>query len=261
MSAKLPLSQCTILVTRPTHQAADFCERLHQAGAQCYRFPVIDIKPLELNTGQRELLATLAGVDIIVFISANAVTQAAAYLPQKKHFPETLKLAAIGNATAQAMAARSLPIHIKPEHHFDSESFLALSELQQLDGKHIVLVKGQGGRTILAETLKQRGAQLTLVDIYQRCVANSPATALLKDWQERNIDIQTITSVESLQNLLDIVGVEGERFVKNTPMVVISDRIKDYALERQFNAPILVAKQASDAAMVKAVIELKQSLA
>lgn len=259
-SARQSSGLYTVLVTRPEHQAAALCEQLQQAGANTYHFPVIDIQELSLSSSQRELLANLVGVDMLIFISANAVRLAARYLPQATRFPGTVKLAAIGNATARAMHEHSLPIHVKPPHRFDSEALLSLPELQSLQGKHIVLIKGQGGRTVLADTLQQRGARLGQIEIYQRIVTKQPFGDLLKHWQAGDIQIQTITSVETLQSLLQIAGSENEHLVRNTPMVVISERVKDYAIERKVTAPIIVAKQASDEAMVNATIELLHSL-
>ena len=165
----LPLAGLGILVTRPAHQADRLCELIKQAGGRALRFPVIEILPPHDTAPLAALIDTLDDADIAIFISANAVEHGLALLRARRDLPAALKLAAIGRSTGAALRATlGRGPDICPAERFDSEALLALEAMQKVHGKRIVIFRGEGGREVLAETLRARGATVEYADVYRR---------------------------------------------------------------------------------------------
>ncbi|WP_296815495.1 uroporphyrinogen-III synthase [Thiobacillus sp.] len=58
----------------------------------------------------------------------------------------------------------------------DSEAVLALPQLQAVAGRQVVIVRGVGGRALMADTLRARGADVHFMECYRRtCPHADPA--------------------------------------------------------------------------------------
>lgn len=250
---QLPLQGLRVLVTRPAHQAGRFSELVTAAGALPQLFPVMAIETV--RTAPDSLLQIKqAAYDWVIFISANAVESGLKLLSD---YPclEKIKIGAIGKQTAAVLSKYGLTQVIAPETGFTSEDFLALTALQDLHNQHILIVRGDAGREVLADTLKQRGAKVVYAKVYQRCSIGSGAK-LKQVHAEQPLDIICITSTEILQNLLQLLGTET--WIYQLPLVVGSERIAAYAQQLGFNNRIIVATSPADDAMLAALIEWRQ---
>ena len=237
------LNNIKILVTRPKEQANVLCQMIEIAGGKAVRLPVIEIVAIENNTAL--LNSNLKKSDFAIFISANAVEKA---LPNLD-LPPQCQIIAVGKRTAEKLELSGIKA-LYPPPPFNSETLLEMPELQPaaIQGKKIVIFRGEGGREFLAKTLQQRGAIVNYVNVYQRIQPPAPAKI-------NPVDIITITSVEGLKNLLNML--KWQTWVKNTPFVVISERIALKAKQWGINAPIFVAARASDEGIFNAVLEAK----
>ncbi|UCE89292.1 MAG: uroporphyrinogen-III synthase [Pseudomonadota bacterium] len=247
----LPLAGLNILVTRPAHQAEHLCQLIEQAGGGALRFPVIEILPARDTARLETLIDALDGFEIAIFISANAVEHGLALLNARRKLPASLRLAAIGRSTAAALRdSLDREPDICPAERFDSEALLALDEMQEVRGKHIVIFRGEGGREVLAETLRARGATVEYADVYRRACPTADAGVL----QGEAIDLITITSGEGLCNLLDMAGATGSAWLREHQLVVLNARLAGIAHELGFVHPAVVAAKASDDALVAAMV-------
>jgi len=235
-----------VLVTRPSHQAHKLCQLISEAGGQAIRFPMIEIVEIK---DKSELLAHCAALnsgDIVIFISANAVEKTLPFL-LKYPIVKTVQLFAVGKKTASVLSENGLSAVCAPPP-FNSEALLTLPELQQsiLQGKKVIIFKGEGGRELLADSLQQRGAEVSIVAVYQR----------IQPYESMDItqvpDIITITSVQSLDNLFSMLS--GKSWLKNTPLAVLGERIAKQA-RRLTQAPVFIAPIASDEGLLNAILE------
>lgn len=241
-----------VLVTRPAHQAEGLCALIEAAGGRAWRLPVLAIQPARDATHVRESLHRLGDYDIAIFISANAVHHTlAALTPQT--WPAAVRIAVVGAATARALRAQGLSVAICPDSAFNSEALLALPELQQVQGQRILILRGEGGREHLRDTLQARGAQVDYLDVYRRVQADTDPTALIAQWRLGQIHAVTVNSNESLQMLLSIIGTLGAELLRNTTLVVASERTRELACSLGLAAHLVVATDATDAAMVSAL--------
>lgn len=248
------LSACSILVTRPQEQAESLCQMIEAVGGHAIRFPVIAIMPAKDVAGIQQLIQRLADFDLAIFISANAVRFAMQQFPLQR--PPDLKFAAIGKATASALAEYGVSVEISPDAAFNSESLLSMAPMQDLAGKKIILFKGEGGRQLLADTLIKRGAIVSEANVYRRTIPDVDSEPLIHAWSNGEVNVVTVTSQEGLYNLDTMLGSKGQSLLQQTPMVVISERMLEVTSELGIHSPVIVAKHASDEAIVAAIIEL-----
>ena len=253
----LSLNSLTVLVTRPEHQADRLCQLIKQHGGHAIRCPALIISEPQDWTPALAILDRLDRYDLAIFTSANAVDRAMPLIQQRCGLPPRLEIAAIGKATTQALARYGITPHLQSAQCFTSETLLALLRLQQhtVVGQSIAILRGEGGRGLLAETLSARGARVDHAEVYRRERPTADITALLERWWRGEIGAVVITSGESLLNLFDMLGVAGQDYLRETPLIVVSVRIKHIAAARGCRR-ILIAQEASDDAIITALIHL-----
>ncbi len=143
-----------------------------------------------------------------------------------------------------------------PQQGYTSEALLALPALQQLQGQRCVIVRGDGGRELLAETLRARGAQVEYFEVYRRQMPVNDPSELVEWLQARMLDVVAVTSAEALQNLLALLPAQPDRArLFACQLVVMSDRLRQIAQEVGFKA-VTVSDGASDQAVFKTIIDL-----
>jgi len=241
----------TIAVTRPAHQAGNLCRLIEAEGGHALRFPVIDILPPADTVPLQARLQNLPDYQLAIFISANAVHHTYQALGGQP-LPEGPLRAAIGQATARALAAHGQPAHVLPPAPYNSEALLALPELQSLQGKRVIIFRGANGRALLADTLGERGAQVDYAEVYRRKMSTLDPERLYRAWDEGKLDMIIITSNEGLRNLFARVDASHRGDLLGTVLVVISERSATLAQELGFMRPAIVARAASDAALLEA---------
>ncbi len=247
------LAGLKILITRPIHQSEHLCQLIEAQGGQSIRLPTIEIVEVADKSALLACCQQLDELDIVIFISANAVEKTLPILLTQRTLPPSLQVIAVGKATAETLAAWGITT-LSAAPPFNSEAVLAMPLLQAevIAGKKIVIFRGEGGRELLADTLRQRGATVDYVSVYSRTQPSVPA------WAIQPIDIITVTSREGLQNLLNMLA--GQVWVRQTPLVVMSQRILIAAQKWGVQAPIFVAAQASDEGLVASLLQAAQQL-
>ncbi|MFA7592275.1 MAG: uroporphyrinogen-III synthase [Thiohalobacteraceae bacterium] len=245
-----PLAGRSILVTRPVHQAGELCRMIEVAGGRAVRFPVLDILPASDPTGVQAALARLGDYDLAIFVSTNAVSHTLAALTPRP-WPPQVAVAAVGSATARALTAQGLEA-IHPPHEFTSEALLALPALQQMAGRRVLILRGDGGREHLRAALLARGARVDYLEVYRRAQSAADPTALLAEWR-RGIDAVLLASGETLRQLQAIIGTLGEPLLRTATLVVAHARTAELARSLGAGGTIVVAADATDAAMLAAV--------
>lgn len=239
-----PLTGLTVLVTRPAPQAAVLCEEIARRGGTALAFPAIAIEPLTPDTALQTPVH-----DLVVFVSVNAVAHGAHLVTKDV----TTRIAAIGKATAAALADRQLPADIVPAAGFTSEDLLTHPDLALSSTARILIVRGEGGRELMHETFAAQGMAVESMTVYRRVqppIDEAKRAQLEAMWAEDGIDVVTVTSIETLVNLSAMLSERGRELLRSTPLVVPSRRIMDAALQAGLHADVLVAGGADDASMI-----------
>jgi uroporphyrinogen-III synthase len=246
-----------VLVTRPAHQAQGLCRRIEQLGGSPIRFPTIEISdPSDLQALFRAGRC-LERYDYAVFVSANAVQRGLVRILAGRRWPGTLPIAVVGKRSAKELERFGLRADLCPQNRFNSEALLELPALRDVQGKRIVIFRGDGGRELLAETLRQRGARVDYVEAYRRTCPRADAGPLLQAWRAGQIDIALCNSAASLDNLFTMLGEQGRPLLCATQLLVVSDRMVPLAMQRGFQSRPVVADNATDAAVIEALLRWK----
>ncbi len=247
----VPLAGVGVLVTRPRAQSAELVDAIRAAGGEVFRFPVIEIVNLDENLVTAKA-ASLPAPDIVVFVSRNAVEYGL------RHAGDA-RIAAIGPATAAAVAAAGHVVDIQPAGGYDSEHLLAEPELQEVAGMNVRIIRGSEGRELLAEELRLRGANVDYLSVYERrppVVGPELAADLEARWRAGDIEVVTIMSVQSLRNLIALLPKWCRKQLESTPLVTPAARVLKEMLDLYpASRPILASGPQADE-MVQAIIAL-----
>jgi uroporphyrinogen-III synthase len=243
MSTALPLAGKTIVVTRPRAQAAPLAEAISAAGGTPLIFPLLEIEPAADLLPLMEAAGHLADYALAVFISPNAVDFSLPVLLAGNAWPQAVRPATVGPGTVKALAAHGVGNCLVPSERFDSEALLALPELspERIGGRRVVIFRGDGGRELLADTLRERGATVDCIACYRRLPPASDASPLLAAWQAGQLDALTISSSEALRHLLDLLDTSGREHLAATPLFVPHARIAENARALGLNNIVLTA--------------------
>ncbi len=245
-----PLAGRTVLITRPAHQTAALAQKVAAAGGTAFVFPALGIEPVAADR-LVEALAYLATADIVIFVSPNAVQFGMAVIRACDGLPDALQIFAVGPGTARALAEQGVDGVITPDGQ-DSEALLALPSLQAVAGRRVMIVRGIGGRALMADTLRARGAEVQFMECYQRtCPATDPAP-LLARWQTGGIDAVTIASAETLRNLAMLLGEAGAPLLAATPLFAPHEKIAEAA--RRFGIAHVIATGGGDAGLLDGLV-------
>lgn len=212
-----------VLVTRPQGQQQTLLDGLRQIDVEVSYSPSLSIAATALTATDRGCLANIDQYHAVVFISRNAAEFALAHLDAMwPQWPVGVHWLAVGEATAATLSDAGLqPEH--PPEGFNSEALLAMPVLQTLTDKKILLLRGDGGREVLAPTLRQRAEQLDEVVLYRR--ACSPDFK----WPSRAVDAVMVTSQQGWECIIESVP-------KTCLVIAGSERIAEQVRAAGFDA-------------------------
>lgn len=239
-------STVNVLVTRPNHQADGLCGKLTASGLHAIRYPSIEIQPVDDTLQASNALRSINDGGNIIFISANAVTQANRLLNGQWPAINGPNIA-IGPSTANALLNIGLTHSIIAQKPFSSEQLL---EQLASTGKTCI-IKGEGGRKFLENELTSRGINVRTIDVYKRATPRNP--------KQPNVPLHyiTITSQLALSNLFLLLAEQADELKRTSTFVVFSQRIADYAKKLGCKA-ILISKEASDASLVSCISQAEK---
>jgi uroporphyrinogen-III synthase len=205
----LPLAGRRVLVTRAAHQAGKLTEGLRALGAAPVEVPVLEIRPPASFDALDRALRQLDRYDWLIFTSANtvqALAERAAALGLQLAHPAGLKVAAVGQATADAARKAGFQVAFVPEAYV-AES-LAEGLIDQATGKKILLARATIARDVIPDSLREAGAVVDVVETY-RNVLPEAAPEQLRRALAAGIDAATFTSSSSAVHLAEAARRAG----------------------------------------------------
>ncbi|MFZ6645433.1 uroporphyrinogen-III synthase [Undibacterium sp. TJN25] len=203
-----------VVITRPAAQAQGLATRVAAIGRKPLVFPLLEILALDDATELQAVLADLTTYSLVAFVSPNAIDAAFAYLAE---WPAGISIGVMGEGSRAALAAHGVteanatilsPVDARKT---DSETLLAVLDLNALKTGKVLIVRGETGRELLADALRAEGIAVTQVAAYRRRAPEFTAArrqqfcAMLKqgnDW--------IVTSSEALRTLLNWAGQLGD---------------------------------------------------
>ncbi len=217
-----------IAVTRPVDQAGRLCQSIEQQDGITILFPLIAIAPLDDYREFEQTIAKLESATWAIFISTNAVDNAMPRIIKKfGNVPENLKFAAIGHQTAKQLGLYGVHNVLTPHTRFDSETLLALAEMHDVADQTVMIFRGVGGREILADTLKARGAKIIFAESYRRVNPQTNCVELDQLWLKQQLHAIVVTSSEAMRHLLQMTHNGNDPWIRNIQICVNHARIAE----------------------------------
>jgi uroporphyrinogen-III synthase len=250
MTQSKPLLNKVILITRPDGREVQLRRLIEKAGGRVIHYPAIAIYNLPEQKIKKlhGLSSQLEQFSMAIFISPTAVEQSQRYFPS---FPKSISIVSMGSKTTEALEKLNIPVAIEsPEHN--TETLLETDAFASEKIKHhkILIFRGTGGRSLLGDSLLERGASMQYVETYSR---ELPTSNPLTPQQLSSLDVITISSNEGLTNLVTLIG--DANLLSNIPLIVPSPRAKKLARQYGFSR-IIIAKDATDISTMLALNEV-----
>lgn len=224
------MSPWRLLLTRPAEDCAALSQSLADAGVGSSCLPLLAIEPVLPDARQRALLSELGQFGGIIVVSKPAarllLEQVAACglpMPPRGWFT-------VGAATAAVLQQAGLHVSY-PAAGDDSEALLAVSALRQAvvgAAPRMLIVRGIGGRELLAERLAQLGASVEYLELYRRCLPAYPAGTLMQRIHAERLNGVVVSSGQGFEHLQQLAGAAWPQIAR-MPLFVPSPRVAEQA--------------------------------
>lgn len=216
-----------VVVTRPEAQADSLCAAIAAQGGIAVRFPVLAIGAVDDRADLDHCIEQLDAFDLAFFVSPNAVRHALEAVLARRGWPARLRVATVGRGSERVLAGFGFTDVIAPQDGFDSEAVLALPAFQPdaVKGRRVVIFRGDGGRDLLGETLRARGAHVDYVTCYRRYRPELDVSPLFALAGRGQLDAITLTSSEGVDNFVALLGKDGVARLGDVPLFASHPRI------------------------------------
>jgi uroporphyrinogen-III synthase len=220
----------SILITRPEPDCHELTQQLNAAGINAIAQPLLTIKAGNDLPDLINQLKNLKTDDFLIVISVHAVNLAHNYLmSQDVCWPKNVHYIAVGHKTAATLKRVTGQKVISPQTRCDSEGLLALPELANVTDRQILILRGNGGRELIYQTLTERNAKVSYCETYQRTWLALNGEALCRTWQAQNVSTLVVTSGEQLAYLTHLVPKQYLTWFFQCHLFVPSQRIANQA--------------------------------
>jgi len=207
---KRPLLGKSVVVTRSREQASDLVRLLTDMGACTLEFPTIEVAPLPDTGGIRAAIGRLDAYDWLVFTSVNGVKyfwDALEALGKDARALGTVEVAAIGPATAGALAGKGVKADFVPDKYV-AESVVEGLLARGARDKQVLLARASKARDVLPDELRRAGAAVDVLPVYETRLAARDAKEILEGISEGEIHYLTFTSSSTVDNFFRMLPPE-----------------------------------------------------
>jgi uroporphyrinogen III methyltransferase/synthase len=208
-----PLDGRTIVVTRAAAQAQRFTQLLEAAGARVLEAPSIAIGPPASWEPLDGALAALDTFAWVIFTSVNGVAMVDRRLSARGVSWAALaarRVAAIGPATADALAEHGVRVEIVPRE-YRAEGLVERLREQIVAGDRVLLPRAAQTRDVLVTELRRLGAMVTEVPAYATRRAEGGSPRLREALASGAIDAVTFTSSSTARNFAELFSEDERR--------------------------------------------------
>lgn len=224
------MSSWRLLLTRPAEDCAALAQSLAAAGVASSCLPLLAIEPVAVDNQQRQVLEDLRDFQAIIVVSKPAARLLLEQLADAGLQPPLHGWFTVGEATAAVLQGAGLTVSVPPRGD-DSEALLALPALRQavaMPAPRILIVRGVGGRELLAERLAEQGASVDYLELYRRCLPAYPAGTLMRRIEAERLNGLVVSSGQGFEHLQQMAGADWPQLAR-LPLFVPSPRVADQA--------------------------------
>ncbi|MBD8805828.1 uroporphyrinogen-III synthase [Pseudomonas syringae] len=224
------MSNWRLLLTRPAEESAALGRTLADAGIFSSSLPLLETEPLPLTPAQHSIIFELLNYCAVIVVSKPAARLAIELVDEVWPQPPIQPWFSVGAATGQILIDYGLDVSW-PEQGDDSEALLDLPRLQAaiaVPGSRVLIMRGDEGRELLAERLREQGVTVDYLPLYRRYLPQYPASALPQRVELERLNGLVVSSGQGFEHLL---ALAGERWpdLAGLPLFVPSPRVAEMA--------------------------------
>lgn len=248
------MSAWRLLLTRPAEDCAALAQTLGAQGVFSHCMPLLAIEALDETPEQRSAFADLQRYCAVIVVSKPAARIGLQLLAQHGAPTPDLPWFSVGAATAAVLAEQGLGVHF-PDLGDDSEALLALPALQQAiaaPAPRVLILRGEGGREFLAESLRSQGVSVDYLPLYRRVLPQYAPGELSRQVRAERLNGLVVSSGQGFEHLLQLAGDDWPALAR-LPLFVPSPRVAEQA--RAAGAQIVVDCRGASAAALQAALE------
>ncbi|MDH0302547.1 MULTISPECIES: uroporphyrinogen-III synthase [unclassified Pseudomonas] len=247
------MSPWRLLLTRPEEDCAALAQTLADAGIASASLPLLAIEAIVPDAAQLQRLRAVGEAQAIIVVSKPAARLLLEQLAQAGVAPPRGGWFTVGEATARILQEQGLQVSF-PAAGDDSEALLELPALREslaAPAPRVLIVRGLGGRELLAERLAEQGASVDYLELYRRCLPHYPAGTLVQRIAGERLNGLVVSSGQGLEHLHRLAGTDWPR-LSRLPLFVPSPRVAEQARALGVRK-IVDCRGASAAALLAAV--------
>ncbi|WP_301838785.1 uroporphyrinogen-III synthase [Pseudomonas sp. JQ170C] len=248
------MSTWRLLLTRPAEECTALAQTLAEQGVASSSLPLLDIEPLPLDDLQLDTLRHLDRYAAIIVVSKPAARLGLAAL--SPFWPQLPAQAwfTVGAASAQILQDHGCQVSY-PQAGDDSEALLMLPALHQAiacPAPRVLIMRGEGGRELLAERLAELGASVEYLQLYRRFLPVYPSNALSARVCGERLNGLVVSSGQGLEHLQQLAAGDWPQLAL-LPLFVPSPRVAAQA--RDAGAQNVVDCRGASAAALLAALQ------
>jgi uroporphyrinogen-III synthase len=240
----------TFLLLRPQAKCQASAQAFKQANLSAVACglidTVVDDDAIEQLPAKIAELCSRAEQNIYVIVTSTVAAQQCVLT--KNQWPSSICFFAVGTSTGRILHDAGLDVIVPQESR--TEGLLALPQLNHVNNKSVIVMKGFGGRELLRDILTIRGAQVTEWEVYKRVKLDTPVST--QDWREAQIRCIIATSGEVIQAAFDYFEVN---WLQTLNWIVVSQRTAEIASKLGVTQ-IDISRDASDQALIQCAQQL-----
>lgn len=253
---KKPLWGKRIVVTRSRKQASVLADRIMELGGEAIEFPTIEISKENDLSDLYNCFSHIEDYSWIIFTSVNTVDIFFSELSSRGldiRDLKGIKICAIGPVTKEKLQSKGLQVDILPKEYKAEGIIEELGENIKL-GQMVLLPRARGARGILPESIRQMGAQVDEVYLYQAVPAASISSSTRNSIINGQVDVITFTSSSTVTNFVTMIGSENiRRIADQVKVACIGPITAETARKHGFTVDIL-ARQYTIDGLVEAIL-------
>jgi uroporphyrinogen-III synthase len=219
-----------LLLTRPTDESAALAAFLNENGVFSSSLPLLEIEALPVSGAQRAMILDLALYCAVIVVSKPAARLGVDLLDQYWPQPPIQRWFSVGAATAQILSDYGLDVSA-PQEGDDSEALLELPQLREAIARpdaRVLIMRGVGGRELLAERLREQGASVDYLELYRRGLPQYGSAALPQRIAAERLNGLVVSSGQGFSHLHQLAGTAWPELAR-LPLFVPSPRVADMA--------------------------------
>ena len=220
-----------LLLTRSAPDCQAQAQHLATFGVKGQCLPLLEISPIPETQVHRDLLLNFDRYTTLIVVSKHAanliIERLDNFWPQ---YPIAQTWFTVGKATADCLSVREIEA-LYPVDGDNSEALWALDSFQahiNLPQRHVLIIKGEGGRPYLKERLQQKQILVDTIELYQRTLPTYTSAFCYQTIIDNQLNGIVISSAQSLHHLQILLGTQFNQ-LSDLTFFVPSQRVAELA--------------------------------